>query len=135
MPILPPVLARHARLLGAAAVLLFLATWGMEWSGVVEACLYCQVERTVIGLLGLLMLLSVRGSWAMLYAASVLAFFGAATAATQHFNGWMAINKGEFKGFTPIYANGFVLSAAAVAIIIGQWLILRGLQTSETPHS
>jgi hypothetical protein len=49
------------------------------------------------------------------------------TAATQHFNGWMAIHKGEFHGFLPIYGNGFLLSAAALFIIIGEWMILADL--------
>lgn len=131
MPDLPPILARNIRLLGVLAVLISLATWTMEWSGVVEPCPYCEVQRTVIGLLGVLMLLPIRGSWTLLYIASLLGALGAVTAATQHFNGWSAIAKGEFKGFLPIYANGFLLSGAALAIIVAQWMILRAIHTND----
>lgn len=135
MPELPRVLGRHSRLLGIAAILLSLSTWTMEWSRVVEVCPYCEVQRTVIGVLGILMLLPARASWAVMYVASVIAFFGAVTAATQHFNGWSAISKGEFKGFMPIYGNGFLLSAAALAIIVGQWLILRARHAGKGPSA
>lgn len=123
---LPSILYHRVRTVGAVAILISLATWAMQLTGIVAACPYCAVQRTVIGLLGILMLIPHR-SWGVHYAASVAAFFGAATAAAQHINGWMAIHKGEFHGFSPLYGNGFLLSAAALAIIIGQWMILRGI--------
>ncbi len=131
MPELPPILARNIRPLGVLALLISIGTWTMEWSGAVEACPYCEVQRTVIGLLGVLMLLPARGSWTILNLASLLGALGAVTAATQHFNGWSAITKGEFKGFLPIYANGFLLSGAALAIIVAQWRMLRAIHTND----
>ncbi|MGL3822251.1 disulfide bond formation protein B [Sphingopyxis sp. R3-92] len=131
MPELPPALARNIRPLGIVALVVSLATWTMEWSGAVEMCPYCEVQRTVIGLLGILMLVPARRSWTTLYLASLLGALGAVTAATQHFNGWSAIAKGEFKGFLPIYGNGFLLSGAALAIIVGQWMILRAIHTND----
>lgn len=134
MPSLPHLLARHARSLGALAILICLGAWAMELSGLVGPCIYCQVQRTAIGLLGLFMLVP-RPGWWPFYMASVIAFFGATTAATHHMNGWMTIQKGEFAGFMPLYANGFVLSGSALAIIVGQWMVLRGVNRVEEVRS
>lgn len=131
MPQPPAILKRH-RLIGVLAVLISLATWTMQWTGVVEPCPYCAVQRTVIGLLGLLLLVPPRASWTTLYVGGVVAFFGAAVAAAQHFNGWAAIQKGTFKGFSPLYANGFLLSACALAMIVGEWMLLRHVQSRGT---
>lgn len=133
MSALPTGIVRNVRLIGAAAVILSLATWAMEWTRLVEVCPYCEVQRTAIGILGVLLLLPARGSWWVRYLASVTAAFGGVTAATQHFNGWMAIHKGEFHGFAPIYGNGFLLSAAALLIIVGEWMILADLHATPGP--
>jgi disulfide bond formation protein DsbB len=127
MSTLPAAIARNVHLIGASAVFLSIATWAMEFGGVVEVCPYCQVQRTAIGVLGVLLLLPMRGCWWIRYAAGVVGAFGAVTAATQHFNGWMAIHKGTFQGFSPIYASGFLLSAFALMVLVGEWMILSDL--------
>lgn len=126
-----PALLRRPHLFGGLAILISLGAWTMQWTGVVDPCPYCEVQRTVIGLLGLMLFIPPRASWTTIYAGSVLAVFGAVVAATQHFNGWAAIHKGTFKGFAPIYANGFLLSACALAVIVGEWMLLRDVQSTE----
>ncbi len=118
-----PAPLRNAPLWGGAIVFISLGAWTMEWTGIVEPCIYCQIERSVIGLLGVLLILPFRNWWTR-YAGSVIALFGAATAAAQHLNGWKAIQDGSFAGFDPLYANGFLLSAAALVLIVGAWLVL-----------
>jgi hypothetical protein len=112
------------RLLGALSVIVSLATWGMDILHVVEPCGYCRVQRTIIGFLGMLLLLPVLRHWFAQYLAKVLAAFGVVVAATQHFSGWNDISKGQFHFVTPLYANSFLLSAGALFVIIAQLLFI-----------
>ncbi len=98
----------------------------MEFAGAVYICPYCRVQRTVIMLLGLLMVLPFAHFWISKYLASVIGFMGAVVAVNQNFMGWMKISKGEFTFADPLYIDPFLLSASSLLIIIGQlWLILR----------
>lgn len=96
----------------------------MDVFAIVSPCAYCRVQRTVIGLLGLILLLPYLRSFCLRYLGNVLAFFGAVIAAMQHFNGWNEISQGNFQLVTPLYANAFILSGAALAIIIAEAMIL-----------
>lgn len=127
---LPAWTYRHIELLSFAAVAISLAAWTLEWTGAVEPCIYCQVQRSVIGLLGL-MGLAPRGLGRLrLYPSTVLAAFGVVAAGLQHMNGWTAWAKGEAVS-TPLWGNSFLLSAVALAIIIGQWVLLSGATEEE----
>ena len=113
------------RLLGTMAILIGGGAWMMEFAGAVYICPYCRVQRTVIMLLGLLMVLPFAHFWISQYVASVIGFMGAVVAVNQNFMGWMKISKGEFTFADPLYINLFLLSAGSLFIIIGQlWLIL-----------
>lgn len=64
-----------------------------------------------------------------IYIASVLGFMGAHVAATQNFMGWLKINKGVFVFKDDIYLDPFLLSGAALFIIIGQvWLLVLSMR-------
>ena len=113
------------RLLGTMAILIGGGAWMMEFAGAVYICPYCRVQRTVIMLLGLLMVLPFAHFWISQYVASVIGFMGAVVAVNQNFMGWMKISKGEFTFADPLYIDPFLLSAGSLFIIIGQlWLIL-----------
>jgi len=113
------------RLLGTVAILIGGGAWMMEFAGAVYICPYCRVQRTVIMLLGLLMVLPFAHFWISQYLASVIGFMGAVVAVNQNFMGWMKISKGEFTFADPLYIEPFILSAGSLFIIIGQlWLIL-----------
>jgi hypothetical protein len=113
------------RLLGTVAILIGGGAWMMEFAGAVYICPYCRVQRTVIMLLGLLMVLPFAHFWISQYLASVIGFMGAVVAVNQNFMGWMKISKGEFTFADPLYIDPFLLSAGSLFIIIGQlWLIL-----------
>ena len=116
---------RHQRALGFIAIFIGAGAWGMEFAGTVYICPYCRVQRTVILLLGLLMILPFSHHWITRYVASVIGFMGAAVAVNQNFMGWVKISKGEFAFNEQLYVDPFLLSGGSLFIIIGQlWLIL-----------
>ena len=116
---------RHRRLLGLIAIIIGAGAWGMELAGTVYVCPYCRVQRTVILLLGIIMVLPFCKHWISRYLASVMGFMGAVVAVNQNFMGWVKISKGEFAFNEQLYIDPFLLSAGSLFIIIGQlWLIL-----------
>jgi len=116
---------RHQRALGLIAIVIGAGAWGMEFAGTVYICPYCRVQRTVILLLGLMMILPFSHHWVMRYVASVIGLMGAVVAVNQNFMGWVKISKGEFAFNEQLYVDPFLLSGGALFIIIGQlWLLL-----------
>lgn len=112
------------RLLGLIAIAISIATWAMELSGLVYVCPYCRTQRTVIGLLGLLMVTPNPGFWISRYLGAVLGVFGLVVGSTQHFAGWRRIMKGEFVLSPKVYDDAFLLSGAAIFIITAQVMLL-----------
>ena len=116
---------RNQFALGVLAILIGAGAWGMEFAGTVYICPYCRVQRTVILLLGIMMILPFAHHWVMKYFASVIGFLGAVVAVNQNFMGWVKISKGEFTFNEQLYIDPFLLSSGSLFIIIGQlWLIL-----------
>ena len=116
---------RHQRALGLISIIIGAGAWGMEFAGTVYICPYCRVQRTVILVLGLMMVLPFSHHWIMRYVASVIGFMGAVVAVNQNFMGWVKISKGEFAFNEQLYIDPFLLSAGSLFIIIGQlWLLL-----------
>ena len=116
---------RQLRVLGFIAIIIGAGAWGMEFAGTVYICPYCRVQRTVILLLGVIMVLPFSKHWISRYVASVMGFMGAVVAVNQNFMGWVKISKGEFTFNEQLYIDPFLLSAGSLFIIIGQlWLIL-----------
>jgi hypothetical protein len=112
------------RLLGLIAIAISIATWTLELTGLVYVCPYCRTQRTVIGLLGLLMVTPNPGIWISRYVGAVLGVFGLVVGSTQHFAGWRKIMKGEFVLSPKVYDDAFLLSGAAIFIITAQVLLL-----------
>ena len=122
---------RQQRVLGVISIVIGLGAWGMEFAGAVYVCPYCRVQRTVILLLGCLMLLPSPRHWIAKYVASVVGFLGAVVAVNQNFMGWAKISKGEFAFNENLFIDPFLLSTGSLFIILGQlWLILG---SSATP--
>lgn len=122
---------RHQRMLGIIAIIIGAGAWGMEFAGTVYICPYCRVQRTVILLLGVIMVLPFSKHWISRYVASVMGFMGAVVAVNQNFMGWVKISKGEFAFNEQLYIDPFLLSAGSLFIIIGQlWLILTKASTN-----
>ena len=124
---------RNQFALGLVAILIGAGAWGMEFAGTVYICPYCRVQRTVILLLGIMMILPFSHHWVMKYFASVIGFLGAVVAVNQNFMGWVKISKGEFAFNEQLYIDPFLLSSGSLFIIIGQlWLILMAKGESTT---
>ena len=116
---------------GVLAILIGAGAWGMEFAGTVYICPYCRVQRTVILLLGIMMILPFSHHWVMKYFASVIGFLGAVVAVNQNFMGWVKISKGEFAFNEQLYIDPFLLSSGSLFIIIGQlWLLLSKRETT-----
>lgn len=107
------------RAIGVAALLISVLAWVTDLTGLVYECPYCRTQRTVIGLLGIILLLPNPRHWIARYIGSVLGFLGANVAAVQHFRGWARVSAGEFEFNDKIYIDSFILSGGALFIIIG----------------
>ena len=124
---------RHQRALGLIAIVIGAGAWGMEFAGTVYICPYCRVQRTVILILGLLMILPFSHHWITRYLTSVVGFMGAVVAVNQNFMGWVKISKGEFAFNEQLYVDPFLLSGGALFVIIGQlWLLLSKGSTASS---
>ena len=119
-------LHRHLRWIALAAIVISVLTWAVDLAGVVYTCPYCRSQRSVIGLLGLLLLLPVTalGHWAVRWLATVLAVFSAQVASRQHFGGWSKISAGEFAFAQKWWIDPFLLSGIALFLITGLVLLL-----------
>ena len=108
---------KQSKIIALMAIAISIIAWGMDLAAMVYECPYCRVERSVIGILGLILILPLSFHWIGKYAALVIGFFGAVVGANQHFMGWKKISAGEFHLRLPV--DPFILSGLAVIIIIG----------------
>ncbi|MDH3241554.1 MAG: hypothetical protein OEO83_12910 [Alphaproteobacteria bacterium] len=112
-------LRANLRLLGALAVLVSLVTWATDLGGWVYACPYCRVQRSAIGVVGLLMLLPDPRMWWIRYGAAAICFLGAHVAAAQIFLVFRNMTSGQ-----PSNPVNLVLATGALFILVGQALLL-----------
>lgn len=70
--------------IGLLSVAICIITWLFDVTGVVGACIYCRVERTVVGILGILLLLPLI-PYITYYLSYFFGFFGAYVASQQIF--------------------------------------------------
>lgn len=115
---------QNRKLVGVVAIIISIATWALELTDLVYVCPYCRTQRTIIGLLGLSLLLPNTRNWINLYLASTVAAFGFFVAAYQHFEGWKKIMFGKFEWGEHWYINPWLLSGFALFIISGLLLLI-----------
>lgn len=113
------------------AIVICILAWATEFAELVYVCPFCRAQRTVIGLLGLLLLFNPQ-HWLNRWISSVLAFFGLVVAAMQHFKGWAKIMSGDFTWGDYWYANAWVLSGCAMFIITGLILYIWAWRPAES---
>ena len=131
------ILLKHSALLGALAIALSIVTWTMDLAGIVAVCPYCRVQRTAIGCLGALMLIPAGGNWFTTYIASVVGAYGAVNAIHMNFVGSMGpLMVGKLTKESGFEGDTFILSGAALFIIVGQvWLLIMRQRTqTAAPH-
>lgn len=117
---------------GIAAILICVLAWALELTDLVYVCPYCRAQRTIIGLLGLSLLLPNTRNWINLYLATTVGAFGFFIASYQHFEGWKKIMGGRFEWGDHWYINSWLLSGFAIFIISGLlFLIWTSPRTSK----
>ena len=110
-------LHRHIRLIAVFAILLSVFTWAVDLAGLVYNCPFCRAQRTVIGLLGLLMLVRNPRHWLVRWFAATFAAFGLVVGITQNFAHWRRLNAGEYRLAESWWVDAFLLSGGAIFII------------------
>ncbi|HSR55721.1 MAG TPA: hypothetical protein VLN73_05745 [Alphaproteobacteria bacterium] len=119
LPALLAWLTRNLRLLGIAAILVCLVTWVIDLAGWVYTCPYCRVQRTAIGIVGVVMCLPNPRIWRLRYGALAVCFLGAHVAAAQLFLVFRNLMAGQ-----PSNPINLILATGALFILLGQALLL-----------
>ncbi|MUH72245.1 hypothetical protein [Psychrosphaera haliotis] len=109
----------HIKLVGLIAIVISAVAWSTDLTGLVYVCPYCRVQRSVIGILGLLLVSPFIHHWVGKYIALVVGFFGATVGANQHFMGWKKISAGTFEFKDNLLIDPFILSGFSLTGIIG----------------
>lgn len=112
-------MCRNLRLLGALALLVCIVTWVVDLMGWVYTCPYCRVQRSAIGIVGILMMLSDPRLWWIRYGGLAVGFLGAHVAAAQLFLVFRNLTSGQ-----PSNPVNLVLATGALFILVGQALLL-----------
>lgn len=116
---------KHIQVLGLIFIAVSICAWSVDLLGLVYVCPYCRMQRSVIGILGLFMVLKAFHNAPLAFFASVIGFLGAHVAAAQHFMGWKSISKGTFEFKENLFIDPFLLSGAALCLIIFQvWVLI-----------
>ena len=110
---------RNLRLLGGLAILICLVTWWIDLAGWVHACPYCRVQRTAIGMVGVLMMFPDPRLWWVRFGAATICFLGAHVASAQLFLVFRNLMSDQ-----PSNAVNLVLATGALFMLVGQALLL-----------
>ena len=113
-------LTKYIRILGYLAIAIAIITWVIDYSGMVEACPYCRSERTIIGLLGVLMILPFSQHWVVKWLGATFGFLGAHIASAQLFDHHIR----PFISHESSSMPNTLMATAALSIIIMQVWIL-----------
>lgn len=100
-------------IIGLFTILLSIVTWAADLTGWVGPCIYCRIERSIIGGLGIMMLLP-EIPYFKRYFSLVIGFFGAQVAAEQIF---LLLNQHSFD-------VELFLATCALSIIVAQVVLI-----------
>jgi hypothetical protein len=117
-------LLNNRKIVGIVAIAICVLAWASELTDLVYVCPYCRAQRTIIGILGVSLLLPNPKNWINLYFASTIAAFGFFVGAFQHFEGWKKIMFGKFEWGEIWFINPWLLSGCALFIISGLLLLI-----------
>lgn len=105
---------KFVRPLGMIAILISAFTWGLEIMNYVPTCPYCQVQRTIIGLLGILMVMpNIR--YVTILFTMALGLFATSVSSEQIF---MMVREHQFLN------SIMFMAVSALFIIAGQMILL-----------
>jgi hypothetical protein len=122
--LIPAEFVNKSKVIALLAIIISIATWWMDIAGVVYECPYCRTQRTVIGVLGVVLLLPFVHHWMVKLIAIEIGGFGFVVAAFQHFRGWAKIWGNEFKLNATLWTDPTILSAVAMFIIMFLVLVI-----------
>lgn len=77
-------LTRYIRFFGLVAIFICISTWVIDWMQLVGPCPYCRSQRTIIGILGIMMLIP-HIRYISIFFTLVFALFGIHVACAQIF--------------------------------------------------
>ena len=112
------------KIIGVTAILICLITWTMDWLEWVYPCPYCRTQRTVIGLLGLIMILPHAQHWISRWISLSAGTLGLVVAANQNFAHLKKVYTGDLELGDSWYMHPFLLSGAAIFIMVGQLMLI-----------
>lgn len=113
---------RHLVLFAVLSLLVSAGAWTLDITGAVYPCPFCRIQRTGIGLLGLVILfLPYLNPFIARYLSLAVGGFSFVVGAMQHFTyGWQMMFQGTFVLHDPWIEDPWVLSACAMLILAGQ---------------
>jgi len=131
-------ISQHLVFFGVASIAISLATWAVDLLQWTYPCPYCRAQRTVIGLLGVvILLLPYLNTFIARYLSVAVGGFGFGVAVMQHFSrGWQLMFRGEYQMRDPWFMDGWILSACAMlimAVMAGQLGIIFEARVRKTP--
>lgn len=127
-------LLENKKLMGVVAIVICIVTWTLELTDLVYVCPYCRAQRTVIGILGIFLLMPNPRHWISLYLSSTIAAFGFIVATDQHFSHWRKIMSGTFEWGAHWYMHPWLLSGCAILLMSAFILLIWAApkQTNDT---
>ncbi len=125
-------ISHYCRLLGGIAIFISVFTWWIDLSGLVSACIFCRTERTVIGLLGIVMMLP-HCRYITLLFATALAAMGLQTTSAH-----ILLHLKQLS-FTWLYTGMalsalFLMSGQLLVIIERAWITYNQRNTDQRPE-
>ncbi|MFC3095434.1 hypothetical protein DRW07_09035 [Alteromonas sediminis] len=126
--LIPYQILENSKVIALVAIVISIITWWMDISGLVYECPYCRTQRTVIGVLGMMLLLPFIHYWLLKLVAIEIAGFGFVVAAFQHFRGWSKIWSNEFQFNATLWTDPTILSAIAMFMIMFLALVILSQQ-------
>src|SRR5579872_2536594 len=67
---------KYIKMCGYLAIVISLATWALDLTELVNKCAFCRTQRTIIGILGVFMILPFNTSEIIKYVSIVFGVFG-----------------------------------------------------------
>lgn len=132
-PVAADFLETNRKLLAVLAIIVSLATWGVDLAEWVYQCPFCRVQRSAIGLIGIILLLPFYHHWIMRMIGSTVGALGLVVAANQNFNHILKMHKGTFEWGDNWFIHPWLLSGFALFIITALLMILWSQPVRSTP--
>lgn len=112
---LTDLLTEFSLFFAVLAIIMCVATWGMDLANMVYHCPYCRVQRTIIGLLGIALLLPKHKNNLLIFISFILAYFSADISGDQMF---LSVKEGTFPTINFFFASGALAYVSILMYLI-----------------